>query len=92
MNRFVVVGACSKERIEVQLRGALATYEACLSAHTVPLEQAVLKVVVDASGALKPAVIGVENKEAVTCLVSAMATLNIKKTGPGMCLVRWGLR
>ena len=85
LDRLVVIGACHKARAKMALEKDIGSMEACL-------DRATMKVVVNESGALEPKVDGVNDADSRTCLVDVMRQLNIKKTGPGMCLVRWGLR
>jgi len=92
LNRFVVIGACSKERIEGELAGSLGAMESCLEASQTPLEGVLMKVVLEANGTLAPTVTGVGDGRTVDCLEKVMSRLDIKKTGPGTCLARWGLR
>lgn len=92
LDRLVVIGACHKARAKMALEKDIGSMEACLAKSSTPLDRATMKVVVNESGALEPKVDGVNDADSRTCLVDVMKQLNIKKTGPGMCLVRWGLR
>ena len=76
----------------MELEAAVDALEACMVKGGVPLESALMKVVVEAGGALKPSVVGVDNPDTAACLEARMRALDIKQTGPGMCLARWRLR